>query len=325
MINFKNLAIVLLIFSNQVVYGQTQIMFGNPTTIDNMQLKERASAPSVPANAAAIFASLYAGRPMIGQVSDTGHRYFYQPLMGLGNVTMTAWSFNGAGASNLAGGGVAYEDVDNLANNALAMGANQGGEITSIFTQHKRARLVSAAATNSPAGVRSSGGMAMLGNTPGEGGFFLVFQFGISTTQTGARGFAGLIELSDIPNSTAISALTDCIGFAFDNQTTWRVISNDASGNSVQHADLGANFPTTTSSDGWLTFSLYAPSNQASYVYYHAKRVDNSGNVYQASGIINSDLPTAETLMNWHMWANTGTATTAVNFDMGSVYLETEN
>jgi hypothetical protein len=307
-----------LLLTIQFVAAQTQITSGNLETLSDMQLNEKASTPSVPTNSASIFASLFAGRPMFGQVSDTGHRYFYQPLMGIGNVCMTSWGFNSASNANIGGGSITFEDADDAAA-ALSMG-------TTIFAQHKRIRATSSAATNSPAGVRSIGAMAFLGNNPGEGGFFLIYQFGIATAQTGARGMVGLREIADIPNTVTVTGATDVIAFMFDdNQTTWRVISNDATGNSVQHADLGPNFPTNTSSDGWMTFALYAPSGQASYVYWYAKRVTNAGTVYETSGKITSDLPTAETLMNWHMWINTGISTSAVAFDMGSVYLETEN
>jgi hypothetical protein len=279
--------------------------------------------PARSAGVIKMFHKLLANRGMGRQVGpDSLSNYFYQPFWGLGRIGFTSANFGTTTLSNLGAGSNVAEGTASV----LTMGSTQAGESNSTYTFKPRVRVTSAsAAANQPAGYRSVGHVAVLGNTLGEGGFFAVFQGGMAQFQTGSKGFMGFSASGDIPNTVTISTMDNMVGMAYDNQTTWRIVSNDASDPGTEHTDLGANFPTNVDDDGILTFAMYAPSNQNSNVYWYARRVTNAGVVYESSGTISSDLPLVETPLYWHSWLNTGTAVTNVIWDFMSVYVEVEN
>jgi hypothetical protein len=270
-----------------------------------------------------LFNRLLANRGMSRQVgTDNMSTYFFQPFMGTNRIGFSSANFGTATLSNLGAGSNTAEGTAS----SLTMGSTQAGESNSTYTFKPRVRVTSAsAAANQPAGYRSIGHVAVFGNNTGEGGFFAVFQGGTAQFQTGSKGFMGFSASGDIPNTATISTMDNMIGIAYDNQTTWRIVSNDASDPGTEHADLGANFPTNVDDDGIITFAIYAPSNQNTTAYWYVKRVTNAGVIYENAGTMSSDLPQVETPLYWHSWLNTGTATANVIWDFMSVYVEAEN
>jgi hypothetical protein len=163
-----------------------------------------------------------------------------------------------------------------------------------------------------------------LGSSAGMGGFYAVFQGGVShaATVANARGFVGMYFNTTSITDQQPTSVTRSIGFCFDaGETVWKVISNDASGTATTHETLSASFPTNTLSTDWYQFTLYAPSGQSSTVYWH---ILNKSTGAEDSGTITTDLPAANQLLNYHIWINNGTTALAAGFDIGSVYIETE-
>lgn len=188
----------------------------------------------------------------------------------------------------------------------------------SLVASLRRWRCTSATTANAAADTVWSTTMCYRGDAAGRGGFTADFRFAITTTCTNIRGFVGLT-----PQLTAVTtsplALTDTIGMMFESgETTWRIGSNDGSGN-ANRVDLGANFPVGTAT-ALYSLSLNCEPGQST-IGYTVVRHDTSPPI-TVSGTLSTKLPTNTTFMTPHCGVNNGGDTAAVAIDTNHMILE---
>lgn len=191
---------------------------------------------------------------------------------------------------------------------------------TNFSTQFRRWRLTSAATSNSAAENRSAITHVWRGNAAGLGGFTFITRINLSTLPANHRGFFGLTSSTGAISTTQSPiALTNCLGFAYESgETNWRFQHNDSSG-SATRVDLGANFPTN-STTAVFTMFVYSALN-GSEIGYRLVR-EETGDI--VDGSVNTDLPSNTTFMTYHNYMNNGGTAAACSFDCGGVYIETD-
>jgi hypothetical protein len=185
---------------------------------------------------------------------------------------------------------------------------------TNTFTRHPRFGMVSAAAVNSSAGLRNNNLTASI-----NGGFKFSAVAGVSSTFNVSQSlFIGWTSGIAVIGTTAVpSALTNIFGFgASGGNTTMQFYYNDGSGG-ADSVSLGASFPVNTASADMYYFEINAPGGGTSVTY----KVTNKSTGATTGGTVSSNLPSANTLLSWQMWINTGpNAATAVALDIVKMY-----
>jgi hypothetical protein len=287
----------------------------------NPTLTEQSSAPSAPASGTKLFSRLLGGVGMSGQVNAAGDYHLFQPFMGLGK---NGW----ASAQGTSGS----TTINNTGLNTQSTGTITGRAITTTnyFTAQRRVGYVQTAGTNAIAGWRGNELQFFLGDSTNRNGFTILFSFGIAHASTiaGSRAFVGLYpNNASFPTASSNpTALTNIIGFGYDagGNTSWKVISNDGSGTATTHVDLTSSFPGDTVSTDWYYMMLHADRGVSNAVQWGIMRVSGTGAYTEASGTISSDLPAANTLLNWTICVNSGTTNAAPAVDISHVYFRTE-
>jgi hypothetical protein len=182
---------------------------------------------------------------------------------------------------------------------------------TNLFAGQRRIARVSATTAGSNAGWNGQALFAR-GSNPGNGGFLVITEFGISDAApvADARNFIGLSQNS-IGNVNP-STLLNIVGVGSDNgETTLSIMHNDGTGAATKIA-LGANFPCNTQNVDWYRFELWALPNAATINYRVTRR--NTGNA--AEGILSTDLPINTAYLFPILRRNNGATALAVSLDM---------
>jgi len=272
-------------------------------------LGESTAEPVAPsAGHMVLYTRSLAGRLLPKVKSPMGPDTTLQPFMGLNNIRWLKPS-NGT-TLNL--NAIPNTTVGTISHPALAS--------TNLKTQAARALVTSAAGANSASELYAAQTLLWLGNAANLGGFFCVFRFGVSTTTANQRLFVGLHSATGaIATTQVIDALTNIIGVGWDSaDTTLRIMHNDSSGAATE-VDLGANFPTN-STTAFYELILYAAPNATS-VSYRAVRLDTGS---EASGTITTNLPANTTFLTHHQYMNNGGTAAAVGLEVMGVYIETD-
>ena len=160
--------------------------------------------------------------------------------------------------------------------------------------------------------------------TPNAGGFLWVYNFGIGDTVASPRTFVGLSTSTAAATNVEPSTLINVIGVGQGaSDTNLKVFYGGSAAQTP--IDLGANFPTNTSSTDWYQVVLYAPPSSNNIVYYQVTR-QNTGNVATGTltGTAGTALPANTSNLFWRGWrTNNGTAS-AVTLQYGAMYIETD-
>lgn len=215
--------------------------------------------------------------------------------------------WNGAGGTDAgiyADGGVAPGSDGTATARAQAQ--------TNLFTSQRRVARVSLTTAGSNTGWNGTAVFSR-GSNPGNGGFLLIHEFGISdgAAVADARMFVGLSQNS-IGNVNP-STLLNIVGVGSDNgETTLSIMHNDGTGAATKVA-LGANFPCNTQNVDWYRFELWAQPNAATINYRVTRR--NTGNV--AEGTVTTDLPVNTAYLFPILRRNNGATALAVSLDLG--------
>lgn len=208
--------------------------------------------------------------------------------------------------------GCTVSNVGTIAHQALAA--------TSLVASLRRWRCTSAATANSAADTLVTHTLCHRGNAAGVGGFTADFRFTMYQTSANVRGFVGLNPTTGgIAGNQSPRALTDSVGMMFESgETTWRIGTNDASGNAAR-VDLGASFPTGTVG-ALYSLSLNCEPN-SSTIGYTVTRHDTTPPV-TVSGTLSTKLPTNTTFLSPHICLNNGGDAAAVAYEAMHMVVE---
>jgi hypothetical protein len=197
---------------------------------------------------------------------------------------------------------------------------------TNFFTRAVRLTYVSAATAGSINGQYNANTSLTLGvsGTPNFGGFYYVIRFGISDSVANPRTFVGLTSSTTAPTNIDPATLTNCIGVGQGSADTNLKIYYGGSAAQTP-IDLGANFPTNTSSVDWYELTIFAPPTSANTVYYQVIRL-NTGD--KASGTLTGTagtaLPSNTTRLGIQHWRTNNATASATTLAIGNLYLETD-
>ena len=160
--------------------------------------------------------------------------------------------------------------------------------------------------------------------TPNVGGFLWVYTFGIGDTVASPRTFVGLSSATTAATNVEPSTLTNVIGVGQGAADTNLKVFYGGSAAQTP-IDLGANFPTNTSSTDWYQVVLFAPPNLNNTVYYQVTR-QNTGNVASGTltGTAGTVLPANTTNLFWRGWRTNNATAAAVTLQYGAMYIETD-
>lgn len=271
------------------------------------------ASPAIPAAGNAnMFAQSIAGRDMFGAQPGIGVAYQFQPHVGRKRVRELRPRSNGTSIDSL---GMA---------STIATGTLTARNVvtTNLFTSSQRIGHVSGAAAGNQAQLGDNTAFhAWLGNAAGLGGFHYIIRFGVSDAVlvSTANMFLGLVN-PIYAADTQPQTLTNILGIGCTSGDT--VLQIYAAGAAAQaRTSLGANFPCNSISTDWYEFQMFAPPNSAT-VYYQVTRL-NTGNI--ATGTLTgAQLPSNTTLLQFQAIRSNGGTASAVAFDFGGLYIETE-
>lgn len=187
----------------------------------------------------------------------------------------------------------------------------------------RRALVTSGATANSASELRIAWGLCYRGEDFSgvlQGGFFFATRFAVSSTTLNQRCAVGLMNTTAaISTSQVPSALINCIFAGWDSaDANLQIMHNDGTGNCTK-IDLGANFPANNPAAHYELVLFCAPNGET--VGYRVTRLD-TGEV--ATGTISTDLPTKNTMLTWHSYANNGGTAAAVVLEFMRAYLEND-
>jgi hypothetical protein len=198
-----------------------------------------------------------------------------------------------------------------------------GVTTTNILTAMRRVQVVSAAAAGSLAEIRANAAQVHRGAGTPLGGFYLACKFGFSAVPAGRRWFLGLI-----PNAAATnvdpSTLINMCGVGQDTADTQiQFMYNDGSGTATKSVGTsGQSTPTT--SKAYLFTMFCAPSGSDIVMGLEDLGTANYTEHSTAGGGAPTNIPVTTTLLTAKFWACNNATASAVSFDVGSLYLETD-
>lgn len=271
------------------------------------------TTPAVPTVGAKLFARRRA-RATVSVVGPTGQDYALQPAFFSNRICRLTPQ---PGTTTVTMEGTAFTHYVNPT--AITNPSPAG---TNFVASIGRSRWASAATAGSSGGVRTTG-QWFLSPNPNMGGFFFVSRVGLAAIPANARFFFGLsATASALPNADP-SALVNTIGFVADAaDTQMNFMTKGASGTATK-VPLGTQFQARTGNTDFWEFRLYAPSGNASTVYWSAQRL-NDGYVVTGSDS-STNLPVANAVLAVQAWSNNNTTASAASFDIQSLYIESDN
>lgn len=187
----------------------------------------------------------------------------------------------------------------------------------------RRALVTSATTANSASEIRIPASICYRGEDFAgvtQGGFFFASRFAISSTVANQRCAVGLFNTTAaISTSQSPSAMVNGIFAGWDTtDTNLQIMHNDGSGVCTK-IDLGASFPANDPAAHYELVLFCAPNGDA--VGYRVVRLDTGA---VTTGTITTNLPTKNTMLTYHAYANNGGTAAAVVLEFMRMYLETD-
>ncbi len=197
--------------------------------------------------------------------------------------------------------------------------------VTNIHTQMKRVDYrVTTPSTTAVAGFRANSAQYFRGSTPSEGGFFFVGRWGPATGVATAtkRASFGLHNNQSAPTDVEPSTILNQIAMGWDSSdTNIQLMHNDGSGTATK-IDLGASFSVPTS-DRTKVYELALFCQPGGTTIYYEVLDIGTGSI--SSGIITTDIPSANTLMHLKGWMSVGGTSSVIGISFMSAYIENDN
>ena len=197
---------------------------------------------------------------------------------------------------------------------------------TSLHTAMRRLDyLVTTAATTAVAYLFSSAtsvNQFFIGTAP-LGGFHLVLRFGGATGMTTSthRFYAGMASGTSAAADSEPNSRSGIIGVGYGSaDPNWKIMHKTASGTATE-INLGASFPRqTTDRSKMYELALFCAPGGSSVFYEFTDLTTNA----VAAGEINTNLPTATTLLKWMIAASVGGTSSVIGISVASAYVETD-
>lgn len=177
--------------------------------------------------------------------------------------------------------------------------------------------LITTAAATAVAGTRDSGNFCTIGGAAaGQGGFMIRLIAGPATgvSVASSRFFMG-IGLNAAPTDVEPSSTANIVGFGYDSADLNLQLMHRGAG-AVTKVDLGANFPVPTA-DRTAMYQIFlnSPPGTTQIVYWAIWNLNNGA---IASGTINTNLPTASTLLSRRVYSSVGGTSSVVGVAVGA-------
>jgi hypothetical protein len=198
---------------------------------------------------------------------------------------------------------------------------------TNILTRLRRIGYVSSSgSTGLMASWRIATAAFVLGGDANNyGGFNTIIRFGISDASliAAARMFVGMSSATGAATNVDPATLTNSIGVGHNASDTNLYIYYGGSAAQTR-INLGAGFPVAITTAYELV--IFAPPNSNTSVGY---KVTNLGTGAEAAGTLTAatagtQLPANTTLLTLQIWRTNNSSTSAVAFDISSIYVETD-
>lgn len=274
---------------------------------------ETVSAP--PADTVRLFGRKVGGRMMPAFEGPSGLDSSLQPSLARNKVAY--WS--------PAGNSTTVTQVGMAASSAgTATAANVA--TTNLHTAMRRLDyLVTTAATSAIAYLFSAAATAnqfFMGTAP-LGGFHVVLRFGGATGMATAthRFFAGMTSGTTAALDSEPNSRSGIIGVGYGSaDPNWKLMHKTASGTATE-IDLGASFPRqTVDRSKMYELALFCAPGGTRVFYEFTDLITGA----VAAGEINSNLPTATTLLKWMIAASVGGTSSVIGISVASAYAETD-
>ena len=292
--------------------GGVQVSSAESSTLATLTLPATQD-PAVPStDYGTIFIKKIAGRMMAAQIGPSGLDTTLQANLGGNKVAM--WMPPG-GSTTVPGifGMAALTAVGTATARTVAT--------TNLLTRMTRLGYVSAATAGALAGGREAVAKYTTGASPGLGGFFARYRFGISdpAVVAGARMFIGLDALTAAPTNIDPSTKINCLGVGqIGTSNNLHIICGNATAKTP--IDLGADFPANTNADAY-ELNLFAPP--AGGCYWQVRRLNTT---FEATGFLPStEIPVATQLLCHQLWRCNNATALAVGLDVCGIYIETDH
>lgn len=274
-------------------------------------------ASEVPTTPAAdnmkLFAYKVGGRVVPGFIDPAGLDNALQPMFARNGIKK--WLPSGNGTAIVADGAAA------LTATGTATAANVA--TTNRHTQIRGLEyLVTAASTTAVAGFREGANQNFMGNSAGNGGFFMICRFGPATgvATTTNRCFVGMTSSTGAPTDVEPSTLTNMFGCGWDAaDANIQFFNNDGSGTATK-TSLGIAVPTADRTSVYELTMFCAPNSTT--LYYQFKDLAEGGS--SVTGTVTTDLPTANTLLSARGWMSVGGTSSVIGIAIKSLYIETD-
>jgi hypothetical protein len=267
--------------------------------------------PAVPTAGVTLF-TRHRARRMLAQIGPSGLDTILQPAIFSNRIAR--WNAVNA---------LATPTMDGLSVTNYSAPTAVQNATNNFYNSMVRNRFQTNATAGTGTGFRTAA-QWHLSSTANKGGFFFVCRFGLNLITATNRIFIGLANVTGALPNAEPSTFTNIIGFGSDSsQTTMRFLRNGNTGTATA-VDLGANFSTSTAgqANSFYEVRLFSPSGGGSVVNYSATRL-NDGAFIQGSAT--TALPALDLILAAQVWHQNGSTAAAVNLDVQSLYIETDN
>lgn len=242
----------------------------------------------------------------ISNGSDSVSKYFMRSMQNMQHWVQASTN-NG---TTITGSGMQFST---LGGTATARGVS-----ASTFGQYTRVGVVATSGAGAVTGYKNNYNNLWFGNAAGRGGFDFSLTMGNSsaTASDASRGYV-VMTTTTSTITTEPSVGVNFFGFAYSSGgTNWKIFYNDASG-TADSIDLGASFPTQTTSADLYKFQLSAPGNQQKFYY----QITNLTTGAVANGSVTTNVPSATTFFSYQFQLNSAAVTGAPALDFVNLYM----
>ena len=271
---------------------------------------EYTTPPTTPATGTTVYTSKKGGRRRPAFVGPSGLSSAIQALVGSNKVRWYTAQGNATTVTAI-----------NMI--AIANGTATARTVasTNLFTSISRVGFVSAAAINSPAGVRHNAVQFMVGSAgTAPGGIDYIVRFGLSAVTNVTRGFIGICGTGSSLGNTDPTAYTNIMGVGFNTaDLTFQFLHNDGSGTATK-TNCGAAFPCNTANADFYEVRVFVPPLTSAATI----SIENLTTGDYAELSTTTDIPAAGTLLAEQLYINSVTDAAAVAIDVSSRYIETD-
>ena len=298
--------------SRSVQFNNGGQLYGGAANVDitsegNLQLSPSytTSTPTTPASGLTQFSRRRAGRDLPAFVGSSGQSSSLQPLLA---TNKTAYALPLGNSTTIGGWG--------FSNTAQGTATAANVATTNARTWSRRLMYASAATAGASAGWRNNTAQYGLGNAAGRGGFFYVIRFGIAQTQTGWRFNSSLSSTTGAFASAEPATVLNQIAIV-KNSTDTNFQAIASGGTAGTPVDTGIA-PNTTDV---FEMRLYSAPNSGT-VSLSLQNV-TTGALYETT--YSTSLPSNTTLLTPQLWMDNGATVAAVQVELVSAYMETDN